>query len=292
MSYMHTRFGASLNSRSGARELSIDEVLRAAPSVGAVEAHESRSARYSYIPTRAILEGMMAEGFYPVLARQGGTRVPGKANFTKHMLRMRHRSQEFTQGAAIREIVLLNSHDGSSCYHLQAGLFRVVCLNGLIAGDAYRAVKVPHKGNIRDMVIEGAFEVLAETKRAVETATEWQAITMNRDEQLVLADAAHLLRFPAEAEETEAERLARVPVAPDRLLETRRMDDRAADLWTVSNVVQENVIRGGQRGRTTNAAGQRRRASTREVTGIDQSTALNRALWMVTERMAALKTAA
>jgi hypothetical protein len=62
------------------------------------------------------------------------------------------------------------------------------------------------------------------------------------------------------------------------------------------NVVQENVIKGGlhgfqqsidkQTGRKT-----ARRVTTREVKGIDQDVKLNRAMWMLAERMAELKAA-
>jgi hypothetical protein len=69
----------------------------------------------------------------------------------------------------------------------------------------------------------------------------------------------------------------------------RRYDDRASDLWTTFNAVQENVIRGGITAMGRNATGQRRRVTTREVNGIDQNRSLNRALWMLAERMAELK---
>ena len=48
------------------------------------------------------------------------------------------------------------------------------------------------------------------------------------------------------------------------------------------------MIRGGQRSQVVGANGTRRRALAREVTGIDQGRALNRALSVLTERMAEL----
>lgn len=46
--------------------LSDDDIRRMAPSVFAEAAHESRSSRYSQIPTSRILDGLRAEGFQPV----------------------------------------------------------------------------------------------------------------------------------------------------------------------------------------------------------------------------------
>ena len=50
--------------------------------------------------------------------------------------------------------------------------------------------------------------------------------------------------------------------------------------------VQENAIRGGQPGRST----QGRRVRTREVGSIDRNVGLNRALWVLAEEMRKLKT--
>jgi len=49
--------------------------------------------------------------------------------------------------------------------------------------------------------------------------------------------------------------------------------------------VHENVIRGGQRGRSA----QGRRLQTRPVGSIDRGVSLNRALWMLAEEMRKLK---
>ena len=77
---------------------------------------------------------------------------------TKHMLRLRHASQ--INGDEANEVVLINSHDGTSSYQMLAGMFRFVCQNGLVCGDTFADVRVHHKGNVIDHVIEGAYEVL------------------------------------------------------------------------------------------------------------------------------------
>lgn len=64
-------------------------------------------------------------------------------------------------GAEVNEIVLLNSHDGTSSDQMLAGMFRFVCSNGLVCGDTVADVRVPHKGDVAGHAIEGAFEVLS-----------------------------------------------------------------------------------------------------------------------------------
>lgn len=44
-------------------------------------------------------------------------------------------------GAEANEIILLNSHDGTSSYQMLAGMLRFVCKNGLVCGDAVADVR-------------------------------------------------------------------------------------------------------------------------------------------------------
>src|SRR5271168_1422847 len=131
--------------RSEYRNLSMDDLRRTVPSVFTKEAYEKTSDKYKLISTDQIIQGMMNEGFMPVAARQSRTKIEGKAPYTKHMIRFRHVNTEvkLTQfGELFPEIVLINSHDGGSSYRLMAGIFRLICENGLIAGEKYDEVKV------------------------------------------------------------------------------------------------------------------------------------------------------
>ncbi len=104
------------------------------------------------------------------MVAQGQSRVEGKAEFTKHMIRMRHAGHVSTKPEA-NEIILINSHDGASSYQMLAGVFRFVCCNGLVVGNVSNDIRIPHKGNIQGEVIEGAFRVL-EDFEAVDASTE------------------------------------------------------------------------------------------------------------------------
>lgn len=283
--------GGSVQARPG-QFLTDDQLQRVAPSIFATEAHESRSHRFAAVPTIDVLNGLRAEGFQPVMAAQARTRDESRRDFTKHMLRLRHEGQSLRTidgaGSAF-EIVLVNANDGTAAYHMIPGVFRMVCANGMIAGETFDHVKVRHSGNAVSDVIEGAYRVLGEAPRIGDQIDAFRAITLNRDEQAVLAEAAHVLRFPDHHKVGEDRR--ETPITAAQLLQPRRMADNTGDLWATFNRLQENVIRGGLSGWQRNAQGQRRRVSTREVAGIDQNRDLNRALWTLTERMAELKAA-
>ena len=127
------RFAAAGLAAQARGPLDDQQIAALAPSAFATAPHESRSNRYAYIPTSSVIAGLRAQGFAPVAAKQGRSRIPGKTDFTKHMMRFRHEAQALrSAGQSFPEIVLVNSQDGSSAYHIMAGIFRVVCLNGLI----------------------------------------------------------------------------------------------------------------------------------------------------------------
>ena len=96
--------------------LSDEQIAWVAPSIFAQGKHYSRSHRYAYIPTSEILRGLRHEGFEPFMVCQARVRDEGKREYTKHMLRLRHASQ--INGEEANEIILLNSHDGTSSYQM------------------------------------------------------------------------------------------------------------------------------------------------------------------------------
>ncbi len=254
-----------------------DEQIRAvAPSIFADAPHESRSERYSYIPTATVLQELRSEGFEPFMVCQTRVRREDRRDFTKHMIRLRHASQIDARDE-VNEIILLNSHDGTSTYQMLAGMFRFVCQNGLVCGDTVADVRVPHKGDVAAQVIEGAYEVLHGFEQAQVSREAMRAVTLDGGEAEVFARAALTLKYDDHAKPA--------PITERQVLAPRRLDDNRADLWSVFNRTQENLIRGGLVGRSNSG----RRQRTRSVQGIDRDLRLNRALWLLADGLRQLK---
>jgi hypothetical protein len=102
---------------------------------------------------------------------------------------------------------------------------------------------VRHSGDAVNKVIEGTFQVIDESRKALAAPEKWSGLQLRREEKEALAKAAFVLRFPEE--ESVPAALSLNHAQHTELLNPRRWDDRASDLWTTFNVVQENVIRGG-----------------------------------------------
>lgn len=257
------------------------QMMAVAPSIFAEVAHESRSARYTVIPTIRVLDGLRKEGFQPFYVAQGRTNVPGKSDFTKHMIRLRHANE--INGTEANEIIVVNSSDGTSSYQMLSGMLRFVCNNGLVCGENMKELRVPHKGNIIDNVIQGAYDVLDGFEYIREVTGEMKALTLSGDEARVFANAAMEVKFPT----AENEQPVR-PFESAELLRFRRSEDRQSDVWTTFNRIQENVIKGGIHGVSATGRG----TSTREVRGLDENVRINRALWILAEGMASIKSGA
>src|SRR5678815_2925202 len=160
---MSVMYAGTARFDGSARALNEDEMRAAAPSIFATVAHESRSERFQPIPTIEVLRGLQREGFFPLACRQSSTRVAGKAPFTKHMIRLRRLDNDtaYRVGDTVCEILLKNANDGTSAYDLMAGLFRIRCLNSLVAQTGtIDSVKVRHSGDVQDKVIQGTYHVL------------------------------------------------------------------------------------------------------------------------------------
>lgn len=259
------------------RALTNAELMRFVPGVFSEEKHESRSERYTYIPTITLLDNLRKEGFQPFFACQTRTRDEGKREHTKHMLRLRREGE--IADKEVPEIILLNSHDGSSSYQMIPGMFRFVCMNGMVCGQTFGEIRVPHKGDVVGQVIEGAYEVLDIFNGVKESREEMKELILNKDEQRIFAEIALNWKYDAKGEGKH------IPLTLEDILKSRREADKSDDLWTTYQRVQENMTKGGVWGK--NAKGKYQR--TRPVNGIDSDVKLNRALWEMAEKMKALK---
>ncbi|QCM13739.1 DUF945 domain-containing protein (plasmid) [Agrobacterium tumefaciens] len=268
------------------RALTEDELRKLAPSIFAKTAHESRSERFQPIPTIEVLRGLEKEGFVAVGAKQSSSRTEGKADYTKHLIRLRRidDGKVYSVGDTVCEILLKNANDGTSAYELMAGLFRVRCLNSLVTQTGtIEEIKVRHSGDVQAKVIDGTYTVLKAAETALAAPQDWSNLRLDREEKEILAAGAHMLRFG------DADGAVTTPIQPVQLLKQRRADDVSDDLWTTWNVVQENAIKGGLRAFGRDDLGRPRRVRSRAVTGIDQDIKLNKALWLLGAEMAKLK---
>ena len=257
--------------------LTKEQLYKKVPSVFATQPSETRSERYGFIPTIKIIETLEKEGFLPFSAIQAGTRNAEKMFFTKHIIRFRYKNDyEKKEWEEVPEIVMVNSHDGTSTYNMMAGVFRIVCTNGLIAGNFTNEIRIKHNGeNLSEEITNSAYEISKSFPEIMSKIDTMKSISLTEDDKLSFAEAAMVIKYDEKP-----------PIKPADLLIPRRIGDSKNDLWTNFNIIQENLIKGGQKGYTAETL---RRTKTRPVKSIEADIKLNKALWILTERMASIK---
>jgi hypothetical protein len=250
-----------------------DTLRRTAPSVFASSPWQGMSESYLFIPTADVLDLLEDQGFRVTSARPSRSRTEGKADFTRHMLRLCHDSF-LDAREEVPEVVLVNSHDRSSAYRVFSGVFRLVCENGMVVQSAdFGSFSIRHSGR-RDLfaqVREVTPRIMKGAPAIMNRIDAWKQMILPRRDQLILA----------------AEDFALKPIhgiKPSFLLMARRDEDLTdsegrRDLWRTTNVIQESLIRGGLTGRNERG----RKATTRSVKVVDADLRINRRLWELAE---------
>ena len=253
--------------------LTRDDLRVSAPSIFADRPWHDMSHRYRLVPTIEVVDILAERGYFPVRAHQSNSRIPGKADFTRHLIRFRHSGslQPLAFVQETPELVLTNSHDGTSAYRFMAGIFRLVCENGLIVQSAdFGSISVRHAGgaDFRSRIVEATCRVAEESPRTSETIGARKQVDLTTPQRLAFASGAWELK-------------PNPSIKPSHLLIPRRMEDDRPDLWHTLNRVQENLIRGDLR--AVNAGG--RRIRTRPIRSVDADIRINRGLWSLAHAM-------
>jgi len=266
--------------------LSDADIAERAPSVFSNHAHRNTSDKYSLVPTSRVIDAFRDSGWEVTSARQSNVRTESREGFQKHELRFARRDHLATlqaerpkAGDYLLEAILSNATDGSASFNLIAGIWRCWCDNGCtVATSLCESASFRHIGLDIGEIVKAGQGVLNNTDRIGARIERFQQLELPETTRRWFAQEAHALRFPEPA---------KAPVRPARLLNARRRSDVAHDLWTTFNVIQENVVRGGQKGRVVGSNHRSRRASVRAVNGIDQSTKLNQGIFDLAERICA-----
>jgi hypothetical protein len=276
----------ALRAAAGA-SLTLQEMQQSLPAIFATQPYQSCSDRYAHIDTGDILAHLGQHGFVPVEARAVHACNKDRRPFVRHAIRLRSRDDLMPRqvGGVVFEAVLRNSHDGTSAYTFSAGVFRLMCLNGMmVKSDSLADIHIRHTGNRQALltaVAKGTQATVDQAPAVMRQIESWQRIRLSSDAQRVYAEQAHRLRF------ADAHGRIHVPIAPAQLLHARRPGDDGPSLWDTFQRVQENAVRGGLTAMRYDASsGRQRRYTTRAVTGIEADARLNKALWAMTEQLA------
>jgi hypothetical protein len=221
--------------------LSTEEIKQRASSIFSTTAAPTVSDKFTHIPTFKVIEDMAKLGWNVVDAKQVKARKEETRGFQKHLVVFRN-NDVVINGAdgdtVFPQILLTNSNDGKNAFTFTAGLFRMVCENGLvISTEQFNDVKMRHMGYTFEELQGQIKEMVELLPLTVESMNKMKNVQLNDDQTKELAKKALTTRF------TE-EQVKVMNFDINELLKPTRDEDKGNDLWSVFNVIQEKILDG------------------------------------------------
>ena len=253
------------------------------------------SKHYSFVPTINVVNDLRALGYECVDATQVKARKKSTNGYQKHMLTFEHPDHKVDQVKEVEladgttetqisppeeypQLLLTNSHDGGNAFTLSAGIFRMICSNGLvIKTEDYGTARLVHKGYSFEAVQELVKDFEETMSNVISKITAMKQVQLTKDQQIEFAKQAALLRFTAKS--YNEDNISDV-VDIDGLLNVDRKEDAGNGLYEVFNRVQESLVQGkyqyASSGKVKDADTKTRKA--RPIKNFKQSISVNQKL--------------
>lgn len=223
------------------------------------------SKNYLFVPTTKIITELEGHGWSVSSAVATKSRAEGRAGYQKHMVRFRRNDgNQITLGDSIAELLLINGHDTSTSYRFCGGVYRLVCGNGMIVAETeFPGIRVPHRGSLEE-IVAASLSVAERLPQLAAVVSAMKKIVPGDMQRIDFAMKALGIRFGDKS-----------PLLAADVLVPRRAEDTGKDLWTLFNVVQENIMRGGQMGVLQNGSVKQ----VAPIIGMQKGIGVNEGLW-------------
>ena len=251
---------------SSNKYLSKNELREIAPSIFSTKPSPEVSKKYSHIPTDKLIDDMQLLGWNVIDAKEVNARTKGTMGFQKHLVVFRNDDivinqmpnnirESITSPTGYRrtdgtfakknpidtvfpQILLTNSHDGKNAFTFTAGLFRMICENGLvISTNEFEKVSIRHMGYDFDELQKQVTEMVERLPLTVESMNNMIETKMDQNSIVKFAKDMLAVRFPEDE-------LRRITIDMDEFITPVRPEDKGDDLWSVFNTIQEKIIEG------------------------------------------------
>lgn len=241
------------------------------PSVFTKTPYMNMSKKYVHIPTDEVITDMQKLGW--VVTESKEVKARKKKGYQKHIVKFYH-PDLLIKGEngddSFPEILMINSHDGSTAFQFRVGLYRIVCSNGLVIADAeFGKLSIRHMGYTFEKLQNLIFELVEKIPSLVNKIQTFKDCQLTDEQMMKFALDASTKRFGD-----------KYKVRPEDLLVSTRTADEGHSLWTVFNRVQEKLMNGGFN--TINPKTNKGRAS-RSVKSFAKNIKLNEDLWQLAE---------
>jgi hypothetical protein len=148
----------------------------------------------------------------------------------------------------------------------------------------FASIKIRHQGFADEHVGNAIDHVLRFIPQVSSRIAQWQNIQLDKQEQLVLANAAVQYKYGNDHD-------AASKIDLERLIKPVRPNDSDGTLWTAYNTIQEKLVKGARIVREPKVSrwSYQHHGKARGVNGISENVRLNKALWSLADGMAKIK---
>ena len=209
--------------------ISLNSLRERVPAIFTKTPSPKVSDRYSFADSEYYLQKFIDADWFIHSARQ-----VSKSEYAPHQVILRN-NDIATVGDLLPQLVFTNSHNGIKKMTIDTGIYRLVCSNGLVVPTSItQSLSIKHLDlgdSTTDTIVNSFYEKVPiimnnidRMRNRILTDDEIDNFTYN----------ALQIRF------TNA-----VGININDVVKPLRIEDNSDDLWTVFNVVQEKLIRGG-----------------------------------------------
>tara|TARA_A100001035_G_scaffold194223_1_gene155327 strand:- start:854 stop:1687 length:834 start_codon:yes stop_codon:yes gene_type:complete len=259
---------------------SLEELKEIAPSIFTKKGSDKTSSKYTHIPTDRVIKDLELLGWGVVDAKEVNARQD--KGYQKHLVVFRNPDVsinkkstnvdgEVFEDIVFPQILVTNSHDGKNSFKFQAGLYRMVCENGLVIADQqFEDYTIRHMGYDFEALQNVIKDMISNLDLTVESMNKMRKIELDENQQFEFAKK--LLDIRVEG----TDNLYREEQIGD-ILVPQRKEDFGDDLWSVFNRVQENIVEGNFKYYNAKTLGTERQA--RPIKNFKQDMDVNKKLF-------------
>ena len=218
---------------------SLNELKEIAPSIFTKNGSSNTSNKYTHIPTDTVIKDLELLGWGVVDAKEVKARK--QVGYQKHLVVFRNPDVVINGkdgDTVFPQILLTNSHDGKNSFSFQAGLFRMICENGLvIATKQFENYKIRHMGYDFETLQGVIKDMISNLDLTVESMNKMKETELSKEQTFEFAKQLLETRVAGSRNTFDG-------IAIEDVLTPQRKEDKGNGLWEVFNRVQENIVEG------------------------------------------------
>lgn len=209
--------------------ISLNSLREKVPAIFTKTPSPKVSDRYSFADSEYYLQKFIDADWFIHSARQ-----VSKSEYAPHQVILRN-NDIATVGDLLPQLMFTNSHNGIKKMTIDTGIYRLVCSNGLVVPTSItQSLSIKHLDlgdSTTDTIVNSFYEKVPIIMNNID---RMRNKILTNDEIDNFTYNALQIRF------TNA-----VGININDVVKPLRIEDNSDDLWTVFNVVQEKLIRGG-----------------------------------------------